>query len=85
MKIQLATMIVLTALSSAPAFAYDPIPGSLTYNGQPRTHLEKAPVGSTFTHQFSSDDGNTYEESYVIQPDHSVKLIGRILKSGGNR
>lgn len=54
----------------------EPIPGSIIYGGQPMTRLMKAPVGSSITHDFFSG-GNQYVETYVIQPDHSLKLTNR--------
>lgn len=54
----------------------EPIPGSITYGGQPRTKLTKAPVGSIVPHQFVS--GNSFvKEAYIIQPDRSLKLVRR--------
>ncbi|TDK37068.1 hypothetical protein E2F50_09215 [Rhizobium deserti] len=68
---------VLAALAGAPAaFAIEPIPGSITYGGQPRTKLQKAPVGSPVFHQFYSG-GYDYREIYRIQPDRSLKLLDR--------
>jgi hypothetical protein len=48
-----------------------PIPGSITYGGQPRQKLTKAPVGSTFPLFFYN------EETYMNQPDRSLKLLDR--------
>lgn len=68
---------VLAALAGAPsAFALEPIPGSITYHGQPHTRLQKAPVGSPVFHQFYSN-GNDYRETYIVQPDRSLKLVER--------
>ncbi|OCO99267.1 hypothetical protein BC374_09905 [Ensifer sp. LC13] len=54
----------------------EPIPGSITYGGQPRTKLTKSPVGSLVPHRFTS--GNSFvQETYVIEPDRSLKLIRR--------
>jgi hypothetical protein len=70
---------VLAALAGAPsAFALEPIPGSITYNGQPRTKLQKAPIGSQVQHQFYYN-GNDYRETYVIQQDRSLKLVNRYI------
>ncbi|WP_309770937.1 hypothetical protein [Agrobacterium larrymoorei] len=55
----------------------EPIPGSITYNGQPRTKLTKSPVGSTFTHNFRRWNGDRVIETYQIQPDRSIKIIDR--------
>ncbi len=55
----------------------EPIPGSITYGGQPRTRLTKAPVGSPVNHQFRNALGQRVEERYIIQPDRSLKLVSR--------
>ena len=70
-----------TAVSSdAPGL--EPIPGSITYGGQPRTRLQKAPVGSSVSHQFINQFGHRVEERYVIQPDRSLKLVFRRISRG---
>lgn len=55
----------------------DPIPGSITYNGQPRTKLTKAPAGSSFEHRFVDSAGRRVWETYIIQPDRSLLLVRR--------
>ena len=55
----------------------EPIPGSITYGGQPRTRLTKAPIGSPVSHQFTNALGQRVVERYVIQPDRSLKLVWR--------
>jgi hypothetical protein len=60
----------------------EPIPGSITYGGQPRTRLQKAPVGSSVNHQFRNQFGQRVEERYVIQPDRSLKLVSRRVNRG---
>lgn len=57
-----------------------PIPGSITYGGQPMTRLLKAPVGSSFDHEFTSG-GNRYSETYIIQADRSLKLANRSIRN----
>ncbi len=59
-----------------------PIPGSITYGGQPRTRLQKAPVGSPVDHQFYDESGNRVYETYLIQPDRSLKLVSRRICRG---
>ncbi|EJC83598.1 hypothetical protein Rleg4DRAFT_6654 [Rhizobium leguminosarum bv. trifolii WSM2297] len=54
-----------------------PIPGSITYNGQPRTKLTKSPVGSSFPHSFTDQWGRQVEEIYIIQPDRSLLIAAR--------
>lgn len=76
MKLALATFGV-TALFVSSAFALEPIPGSVTYRGQPTHHLQKAPVGSTFENTFDSG-GQRYTETYKIQGDRSLIIIDRI-------
>ncbi len=55
----------------------EPIPGSITYGGQPRTRLQKAPVGSSVPHDFRTSRGERVRETYIIQPDRSLKLVNR--------
>jgi hypothetical protein len=54
-----------------------PIPGSITYGGQPRTRLTKAPIGSIVQHEFRNEFGELTQETYVVQPDRSLKLSTR--------
>jgi hypothetical protein len=71
--------LALCACSTATnAPGYDPMPGSITYNGQPRTKLTKSPIGSTFSHEFRANGGQ-YIETYQIQPDRSLKIVRRIF------
>ncbi|MBW9113399.1 hypothetical protein JNB88_07025 [Rhizobium cauense] len=58
----------------------DPIPGSITYGGQPRTKLAKSPPGSTFPHNFIDQWGHQVEETYMIQPDKSLKIVHREIR-----
>jgi hypothetical protein len=60
--------------------AVEPIPGSITYGGQPRTKLKKAPIGSTFEHTFNDRYGRPVVETYRIQPDRSLLLIHRYTR-----
>ena len=54
-----------------------PIPGSITYGGQPRTRLTKSPIGSSLTHEFDNEFGHRVIERYVLQPDRSLLLVSR--------
>lgn len=54
-----------------------PIPGSITYSGQPRTKLTKSPVGSSFPHSFTDQWGRQVEEIYIIRPDRSLLIAER--------
>lgn len=68
--------IVALTLASCTTPDLEPIPGSITYGGQPRTKLTKAPVGSIVPHRFTS--GNSFvQETYIIQPDRTLKLVRR--------
>lgn len=60
----------------------EPIPGSITYGGQPRTRLTQAPVGSIVPHSFRNELGQRVNETYVIQPDRSLKLVSRRICRG---
>ncbi|MBX5298793.1 hypothetical protein HJB93_05950 [Rhizobium sp. NLR12b] len=58
----------------------EPIPGSITYTGQPRTKLTKSPPGSSFPHDFIDQYGQQVEETYIIQPDRSLIIAHRRYK-----
>ncbi|MBB4573335.1 MULTISPECIES: hypothetical protein [Rhizobium] len=58
----------------------EPIPGSITYNGQPRSKLTKSPPGSSFPHDFIDQYGQQVEETYIIQPDRSLIIAHRRYK-----
>lgn len=73
--ILLAGLAVQTALATK-ARALEPIPGSITFQGQPTTKLVKSPIGSTFSHRFYAD-GAHYEETYKIGQDRSLELVRR--------
>ncbi|URK88049.1 hypothetical protein LP421_10965 [Rhizobium sp. RCAM05350] len=65
----------LAACNAMPEIS--PIPGSITYGGQPETKLTKAPVGSVVHHQLDDQYGKRAEETYIIQPDRSLRLVRR--------
>lgn len=71
--------ILLAGCSSTDTAALDPIPGSITYGGQPRTKLTKSPIGSAVHHQFYNETGQRVEETYILQPDRSLKLVRRVI------
>ncbi len=84
MKIAWLTLcapLLLSACTSTQTVGYgpnlEPIPGSITYGGQPRTKLTKAPVGSIVPHQFFDGFGHRVYETYVIEPDRSLRLTSR--------
>lgn len=58
-----------------------PIPGSVTYGGQPHTKLSKAPVGSGFSHEFYNQNGNRVVERYIIQPDRTLKITSQEISN----
>ncbi|KQS72868.1 hypothetical protein ASG39_03835 [Rhizobium sp. Leaf371] len=78
-----AALLALTACttpgtsSGAAGGSVAPIPGSITYGGQPQTKLTKSPIGSTFPHRFRAPDGREWSETYRIAPDRSLDLISR--------
>ncbi|WEX76156.1 hypothetical protein PYH37_004433 [Sinorhizobium numidicum] len=82
MKIALlAICAALLSACSSTVVGYgsqlEPIPGSITYGGQPRTRLTKAPVGSIVPHQFFDNFGHRVYETYIIEPDRSLRLTSR--------
>ncbi|MDK1388292.1 hypothetical protein ILFOPFJJ_04663 [Ensifer psoraleae] len=77
----LGFLLAACASTAPPSIGYsrnlEPIPGSITYGGQPRTKLTKAPVGSIVPHRFRDKFGRQVSETYVIEPDRSLQLISR--------
>jgi hypothetical protein len=69
-------LLGLLALAGCTTTELQPIPGSITYGGQPSTRLTKAPIGSTVSHDFY-DGSREVLETYVIEPDRSLKLVRR--------
>jgi hypothetical protein len=79
----LAGIVILSGCTTGKNYSaagVDPIPGSITYQGQPRTKLTKSPIGSTFPHDFINEFGQRVEETYMIQPDRSLKIVHREIK-----
>lgn len=80
---KMAAILLAAAVSlagcttSLPSAGLEPIPGSITYGGQPRTRLTKSPIGSTVPHDFHNEFGDQVHETYVIEPDRSLKIIER--------
>jgi hypothetical protein len=72
-----ASLFLTSCTQTQSLEAIEPIPGSITYGGQPRTKLTKSPVYSTFRHTFLDQYGNRWNETYQIQPDRSLKIIAR--------
>ncbi|MFP5075678.1 hypothetical protein ACLE20_00055 [Rhizobium sp. YIM 134829] len=73
----LAALTLLAGCSSTADAGPEPIPGSITYGGQPKSRLSKAPIGSTFTSQLTDEYGHRAEEVYRVEPDRSLKLLRR--------
>lgn len=78
--LSLFSLLFLAACTAGGASPVEPIPGSITYNGQPRTKLTKSPVGSTFDHTFFDRQGRRVVETYQIQPDRSLLLVRRYIR-----
>jgi len=77
-KLSIACFVAILAAAPALAQGLAPVPGSITYNGQPRTKLTKAPVGSTFSHRLRDEvTGHEYIEIYRILPDRSLEIVSR--------
>ncbi|HTO32085.1 MAG TPA: hypothetical protein VL202_13025 [Pararhizobium sp.] len=72
-----AALFLTSCVAPTPYNSLEPIPGSITYNGQPRTKLKKAPIGSTLHNNFYGPFGERIEETYMIMPDRSLKLVAR--------
>ncbi|WP_331374924.1 hypothetical protein [Sinorhizobium chiapasense] len=81
----LSAILLASSLSGCTATAVtvgyspymEPIPGSITYGGRPRTRLTRSPVGSIVPHQFNDRAGRTVYETYVVEPDGSLRLVSR--------
>jgi hypothetical protein len=80
MKAYMFLMGTALMLASCTTPEVEPIPGSITYGGQPRTKLTKSPIGSVVHNSFRTVTGVAYE-TYIIQPDRSLKLIRREIRS----
>ena len=79
-KLSLLLVLALASCTSA-GVGVEPIPGSITYGGQPRAKLTKAPAGSTMSHSFRTGDGRIALETYRIEPDRSLTLLRREIIS----
>ena len=78
--LSLFAVLALCACTPTTGVGIEPIPGSITYGGQPRTKLTKSPIGSTFEHRFDDGPGREVFETYRIQPDRSLLLISRRVR-----
>lgn len=68
--------LVLSSAFAAPAFAIEPIPGSITHNGLSRSTLSVTPIGSVHLHQFYHG-GSEYREVYRVGTDRRFELVSR--------
>lgn len=80
LALTVGTMVLSSCNSSISPVSYEPMPGSITFKGQPGTKLTKVPIGSTFRHEFRHGTGDYYIETYQVQPDRSLKIIRRVHK-----
>lgn len=74
----LALLPLLTACDQTASPGLEPIPGSITYGGQPTQKLMKSPIGSQLPHEFRDQWGQRVKETYILQPDRSLKLVNRV-------
>jgi hypothetical protein len=70
-----ATAVIASLAGATSAFAIEPIQGSITYGGHV-AQLQKAPVGSTVFHSFTSG-GSNFRELYRVSPDQTLELVSR--------
>ncbi|NLS20505.1 hypothetical protein HGP16_28705 [Rhizobium sp. P40RR-XXII] len=78
---RIAVVVILAAMLAACQTSepgLEPIPGSITYGGQPTQRLQKSPVGSILPHTFTDQWGERVRETYIVQPDRSLKLVDRV-------
>ncbi|MBY3367797.1 hypothetical protein [Rhizobium laguerreae] len=85
MKAAIIGLVCTLVLAGCNTVSYsgpglEPIPGSITYSGQPRTKLTKSPPSSAFPHDFTDQYGRQVEETYIIQPDRSLIIAHRQYK-----
>jgi hypothetical protein len=74
----LPCLLLLAACDQTTGYSLQPIPGSITYGGQPTQKLTKSPIGSIVPHVFTDQWGERVRETYIIQPDRSLKLVDRV-------
>jgi len=81
----IAIMMVLALAGCTTAPDVEPIPGSITYGGQPRTKLTKSPIGSTLSNEFVMGDGRLAIETYRVQPDRRLNWRDAKSSATGRR
>ena len=69
-----AAAILVACSTAGSADGPKPIPGSLTYGGVARSKLTKSPPGSYVNNSFYNSSGQRVEETYILQPDRTLKL-----------
>jgi len=82
MKVLLPTflsLVILSGCTTDSSTEVQPIPGSITYGGQPRTKLTKSPPGSVIYNSFYDSRGQRVKETYILQPDRTLKLTRRVI------
>ncbi|AVA21052.1 hypothetical protein QA648_04615 [Rhizobium sp. CB3171] len=79
MKLLIALLLCgpLLAACTTTNQSLQPIPGSITYGGQPHLKLTLSPPGTRLPHHFVNQWGQDVYETYIIQPDRSLKLVSR--------
>ncbi|CUX57795.1 conserved exported hypothetical protein [Agrobacterium genomosp. 13 str. CFBP 6927] len=55
----------------------EPIPGSITYGGQPNNVLSRSPIGSTFSHSFYDAMHREVHETYRLNADRTLEIRNR--------
>jgi hypothetical protein len=73
------SLVILSGCTTDSSTEVQPIPGSITYGGQPRTKLTKSPPGSVIYNSFYDSTGAKVRETYILQPDRTLKLTRRII------
>jgi len=84
MKNSILAVAIIAILETACAGSSNeilPIPGSITYRGQPHTRLQMSPIGSKVPHVFTDEWGHRVQEVYVVQSDRTLKLVWRQISS----
>lgn len=78
MKLLIPLMLCSSFLAACTSTqTLQPIPGSITYGGQPSMKLTQSPIGARVRHHFVNQWGEDVYETYIVQPDRSLKLVSR--------
>ena len=77
MKTTALTLLIVALASCQAASELKPIAGSINYGGQPSQKLVKSPIGSQVPHEFTDQWGRRVKETYILQPDRTLKLVER--------